>query len=345
MLLTVSPALIASSTEFMYEPLFGISLVAGFDLISRALRSPPRRAIFLTTGGGLLLGLSATLHPKALAVALPLAAALLFLRGGRTRLVLPICCLVGIALAPAALTARTAAAGGEINLGSQFGTSMFRYNPVNSPVGRPTKTRVSKAPIASRDTKPCIRAVVATPPSASGSARGSASASAASGAERTSPAVALAVKFRDFWGPMVPPAALEHGTWFHGLNGFRLAPSAVAERPWFDSASTLGQYLLSALGLALGIAGAWLVLRNPARRWKVSIFYVLPVVGFLVVSLYTIAEARFRLPVAPFYVGLQAVALVTLVGAARRKARQLRINEPPPIASPGGDPLGTQRGE
>ncbi|MDP8909085.1 MAG: glycosyltransferase family 39 protein [Chloroflexota bacterium] len=316
-LLTLSPALLASSTEFMYEPLFGIGLVAGLDLISRALRAPPWRAVALTIGGGALLGLSTALHPKALAVALPVAAALVLLHGGRTRLVLPVCCLLGVALAPAALAARTAAAGGEVNLGSQFGTSMFRYNPVNDPAGTPTRKGPSQRPASARGTKPCIP----TPEAAAAAAARPPSAAARRPPEQdesTHAVVALAGKFRDFWGPMVPPAALGQGTWFHGLNGFRLAPSAVAERSWFEPLATAGQYLWSVLGLALVIGGGWLVLTKRSRRWKLTVFYILPVVVFLAVSLYTVAEARFRLPVAPFYVGLQAVALLALGGMVRK---------------------------
>jgi hypothetical protein len=126
---------------------------------------------------------------------------------------------------------------------------------------------------------------------------------------------------RAFWGPMVLPAALHRGTWYHGLTVWRVVPESVASRPWFITFSRVAENLWSALGLGLVVLGMAIIMRR--RRWRAALLLVLPVAVFVGVSLFTVAEARFRLPVAPFYVALQAAALVA-IGARLQAWRERR---------------------
>lgn len=353
-LLMLSPALAASSTEFMYEPLLGAGLAGGLDLVSRAVRASRRRGIALAVGGGVVLGLSATVHPKALAIALPIVALLLLRRRPRLALALP--CIAGLMVGPVALGARTAVATGRFDLNDQLGLSMLKYNATNNRLavparkssGRRVRRRAAPARAPASPAKPCIapagyaqapvgpgaqaRPAPARPPARdrngrSGSAtrppeqRRTASIQAASAGDVT----LLGPKLRDFWGPMVLPAAQGHGSWFHGLTVARLAPSSIETRPWFLSVERVGEYLWSGLGAALVLLGTLVILRDRSRR-PAAMFVVLPVLVLLAVSLYTVAEARFRLPASPFYSALQALALVWLAARLRGTRHGRRID-------------------
>lgn len=280
-LLCASPALIAASTEFMYEPLMGAGLVAGLDLLSRARHEVGRRALALAGGGGLLLGCASTLHPKVLAVAIPVAIWVAFRY--HPRFVLAAACLLGVTVAPAALMVRERVATGQFRVSEQLGLTILRYNPMND-AAVPAKVCGPSTPS------------VSCSPAAAGSAD----------------VALLSKKVQDFWAPMVLPGKEGHGNWFHGLSVHRIAPGNIETARWFREAVGALQWLWNGVGGALFAVGAVLAVAHRRTREPTTVLFVFPVFAFLLVAVGTVAEPRFRLPVSPFYVPLQSLALAAV---------------------------------
>jgi hypothetical protein len=115
----------------------------------------------------------------------------------------------------------------------------------------------------------------------------------------------------NFWSPLAGGGGLR-GTWFHGFDPRRVVPLTSAIWTALRVAWTTATIVLAASGAVL----AWR--RRPAGAGLLLI----PVLSFLVISLASIGDARFRIPVAPFYTAFIATTLVALL-----RERAPRANE------------------
>lgn len=94
-----------------------------------------------------------------------------------------------------------------------------------------------------------------------------------------------------------------------------MLPSGLVNEPWFDDASRAVASAWTALVVGVVALGAFIGLRRDETR-PGTVLLTIPVVSFLAVTLVAIGDPRFRLPVAPFYTALIAVALVRLAQRA-----------------------------
>lgn len=142
-LLSTSPAVLASSTELMYEPAVLVALGAGLDLASRAMHAAPgRRFAALASGSALALGVAITFHPKVIAVALPLLVWVALVRRRRP-LILALAILV-LCVPPLALAGRDAIATGHPQVASHLGIDMFSFRSKNAVDAKPADVGGSK---------------------------------------------------------------------------------------------------------------------------------------------------------------------------------------------------------
>ncbi len=288
--LSASPALAASSSELMYEVPLLIGTVIGADLLSRSSAALSRRAgRRFAAAGGLVLGLSATMQPKLLVA----AAGLIVLSALRARsAALIVCGCLTLAIGPIALAARTHAADGHFALSANLGTTMLlgledQRPECSLPVGA-DQFQADRA-----RTRCAVEYLVRHPGDAAAAARTNAAA---------------------FWAPFANHTSYT-GTWFHALSPQRLLPARVRESSAYHSFDDISRALWELAVVALVLAGFVLGLRDPGKRWGTT-FVALPTVAFFAVSLVTRGDARFRLPVAPSYVALQAIAVTVAVGWA-----------------------------
>ncbi|HEV7750781.1 MAG TPA: glycosyltransferase family 39 protein [Baekduia sp.] len=311
----LSPALLAASDELMYETVLASALVIAFDLVSRARRAPGRRGVALAAAGASVLGLASTMQPKALAVvAVLLAWACLGPRGagGARTAWLALAVVVAAAVGPVALMARTAAATDHAALSANLGATAriglndgagggYRYDvAVLRGCGLPPRL-VSRDRVGFSDDDLFTFDRTLTRCSASWAA--------------SHPLRALrlaAVKALYFWSPMVGPLPRDReASWAQPFDVRRAVPSAVRDAGAFATVNRVLGNLWTLLVVGLVVAGAAVGVRSEHRR--ATLLLAAPVALFLAVSMVTIGDARFRLPVTPFYIVLQALALVAVL--------------------------------
>lgn len=294
--LAVSPALTAASSELMYETPLLAGLAIGLDLLSRAMHTD-RRQSALAAGSGLVLGVTATIEPKVLFAAV----IVLVVAAVRTRSALIVAAaVVALAVWPLALAARTQAADGHFTLSANLGPTMI--------LGL-SHERVSCPPVKTPD---IFRA-------------DSVETQCAIDYMTSHPAATLR-EFGwhtfDFWAPL----AYRHssgGTWFHTLDYERLLPTSIRNSNDFRTFDDIIRDVWEALLVLTVLAGLVVALRNSRLRRGV-VFVAAPAAAFLVMSILVRGDARFRLPVAPYYIALQAVLVVAVLK---------RWREPNPTAS------------
>jgi hypothetical protein len=293
--LCLSPALAASSSELMYEGPLLAGLAIGLDLLSRASRAG--RGWQPAAAGALVLGLAATMQPKALLPAL-LAIALVGLR--RRSVALSAIAVAALAVGPLALAARTQSVDGRFALSANLGPSMV--------VGLGTHanqcTSKQREDVFTRDrrrTSCAVRYLWRHPGDT---------------------VVLMGRHAVDFWAPFTGPFVGYRRTWFHNLSFRRLLPAGIRTGALFKDADSAVSIAWMAAIAALAAGGLLLGLRNSATR-SGTIFLALPVLSFLAISLVVEGDARFRLPVAPYYIALQGIALVAIwrLGVRRRARR------------------------
>lgn len=294
--LCLSPALTASSSELMYETPLMAGLAVGLDLLSRASRdeSARRAGAKLAAGGGLVLGVTATMQPKAL---MPAALAIAVTGMRQRSLVIPAIAALTVAVGPLALATRTQYVDGRFALSANLGENL-----ILGLGGR--ARRHCRAPtqrdIFSKDRKltDCAVRYAADHPDDA--------------------LVAAGRSAIDFWAPFTGPLT-SRGTWFHNLSFRRLLPASIRNSAAFKDGDSAASIAWMCAVVALMAAGLLLGLRSPASR-SGTIFVALPVFSFLAVSLVGHGDARFRLPVAPYYIALQALAVVALSRFRVRRA-------------------------
>jgi 4-amino-4-deoxy-L-arabinose transferase-like glycosyltransferase len=294
-LLSASPALVAAPTVLMYEVPLGVAMVGAFLLLARAAAGRP---IAPAVGAGVLLAVAAAIQPKAL---LPAILGALWLSLTTRRHVAATLVLLLALCGPAALAARTVAAEGEPVAAATLGVTMRigmhdgadgGYQPTPAPTG-PTARELAdedgellRASLRWATENP-RRALVLTGP-----------------------------KALNFWSPLAGSEG-SRGTWFHSFDLRRvLPPSGGLATLW-----SLFRALWTTGTIALMAAGAVVVWR---RRPASCALLAIPVLSFLAISLVTIGDPRFRLPVAPFYTALIAAAVVAGLNLSIRGDRSDR---------------------
>jgi 4-amino-4-deoxy-L-arabinose transferase-like glycosyltransferase len=313
----ISPALLAASNELMYETVLASALVIAFDLVSRARRAPGRRGGALAAAGAFVLGLAATMQPKALVVVLVLLAWACV--GPRDALAtrartawVALAVVLAAAVGPLALIARSAAATDHAALSANLGATAriglndrasggYRYDvSVLRGCGLPARL-VSRDRVAFSDADLFAFDRTLTRCSASWAA------------DHPLHALRLAaVKALYFWSPMVGPLPRDReASWAQPFDLRRALPPALRHAGAFATANRVLGNLWTLLVVGLVLAGAAVGVRGEHRR--ATLLLAAPVALFLAVSMVTIGDARFRLPVTPFYTVLQALAVVALL--------------------------------
>lgn len=286
--LCLSPALTASSSELMYEAPLLAGLAVGLDLLSRASRATPSgRGLWKgVAAGGLVLGLAATMQPKTLVP----AGLVIALTGLRMRsVVVPGIAIVGLAVGPLALATRTHAVYGKFALSANFGASMTYGLPDRKRHCRPRSGQDVFAKDRYR-TRCALRYLARHPDEA---------------------VLGMGRHAIDFWAPFTGPRVAGHRTWFHNLSFRRLVPDSIRSTAVFKDADSAASIAWMGAIAGLVLAGLLLGLRDSATR-SGTIFVAVPVLSFLAVSLVAHGDARYRLPVAPYYIALQALAVLAI---------------------------------
>lgn len=295
-LLCVSPGLFAASAELMYETMLGGGIVLGFDFFSRSVRGAAQRRIPLAAAGVITLSLAATIQPKVVVVAL-LAIAWFAIR---TRHLLAVSVLVlALLVGPLALAARNFYAVGDFatsrNLGATMAYGMHDDATGGSDVGFAPPCAVTSIPVEERSQFKCsIRWAIENPLEATW----------------------LGLKkVMYFSSPLVGPLA-GRGTWFHAFDFRRVLPDSLLEAMWYRNLEFALWNVWTAVWGLLVVGGAAIAARRYPRAgvW----LFAIPILAFALVSMGTIGDGRFRLPVAPFYSAFIAVAIMAIVDRFRR---------------------------
>lgn len=307
-LLSVSPAFVAAPNEVMYEPLLGAGLVIAADLISRARRSQSGQRLLIGATGGLVLGLASTMQPKAL-VLVPFAVAWAFT--GRRSVALAAVVLIAAAVGPFAVALRTQDTTGHFALSANFGVTAriglndhasggFTYD-LQTLEGCKLPPR-----LFSRDRVGFTNAELFT--------SNSMLTMCASRWAIHHPARTLWLGLKKalyFWSPMTGPTTHQRqATWGQPFNILRLFPHSLRDSLPFRIVSNVLFNLWTVLvlaSIATGVALAW---RQGCRIATAAL--LVPVLCFMAISMVTIGDPRFRLPIAPFYIGLQGIALAAV---------------------------------
>lgn len=314
----ISPALLAASDELMYETVLASALVIAVDLVSRARRAPGPRGAALAAAGAFVLGVAATMQPKALAVVLVLLAWVCTAPRGaaaatRARTAaLALAVVLAAAVGPLALIARSAAATDHAALSANLGATAriglndrasggYRYDvSVLRGCGLPARlVSRDRAGFSDADLFAFDRTLTRC--------------SASWAADHPLHALRLAaVKALYFWSPMVGPLPRDReASWAQPFDLRRALPPALRHAGAFATANRVLGNLWTLLVVGLVLAGAAVGVRGEHRR--ATLLLAAPVALFLAVSMVTIGDARFRLPVTPFYTVLQALAVVALL--------------------------------
>jgi len=319
LMLAVSPALGLSASTFMYEPLLALCAVACADLASRAVHRPPgARRTSALAGAFLVAGLGATLQPKLL----PAGAAVALWAMWRTRQVaVPLLCALAMAIGPAALVVRNWKAGDGVVLSANLGFTLLTGANDHADGGY-VDDQVAAATCGGRDSS--------LDPSLDAQWRDCALDWMRRHPMRT---VLLTVpKAAHLWLPFSGTLG-RRGTWQHALDHHRWLPDAWLRNRLFHVVDTAAGALWAAGALGLLLLGFARALRDPGTR-AAAVLLAAPVVVFTLISMATIGDARFRLPVAPFASAFIAYALLPMIDRAGRTRRATTASRPrcdPPL--------------
>jgi 4-amino-4-deoxy-L-arabinose transferase-like glycosyltransferase len=314
-LMGLSPALFAASNELMYETVLAGGMVIAFDLVSRSRHATGRRSIALAAAGGLLIGAVSTMQPKALAVVVVL---LVWVCLGRRDVRVIVALIVAAAIGPLALAARTAATTDHVALSANLGATTriglndhasggYRYD-VSVLRGCDLPPR-----LVSRDRVGFSDDDVFT------FDRHLTDCSVSWAFAHPVHAVGLGIKKAVyFWSPMVGPLTRDReATWAQPFDYRRGVPATARDSGAFDTLNRILGNLWMVLVVGLVLAGVAIGVRSDRRR--ATLILAAPVAIFLGVSMVTIGDARFRLPVTPFYTVLQAIAVVAILHRLARR--------------------------
>jgi hypothetical protein len=316
LLLCASPALAAASTEFMYETPMLTAMAIGFDCVSRAARATDAsRARGLAVAGLLAVGVASIMQPKAVAAGV---LAIVWLAWRRKDLVTVSLATAALALMPGGLAVRMKILEGHFSPSTNLGPTMIEgFNP-GATGGFRQNPDFEKACSDSHNAYELDRAY-----------RRCAADWALHHPVRSVKLGFFKVLylFSPTTGPLAPPGKVigggPGGEWFHAFDPQRFVPASVRARAWFVDLTRAIGYAWWLLGLSFLVAGIGIALRDPARRAG-ALLLVAPIAAYVAIHVVTIGVARFRLPIAPFYVPLQALVLVTLWDAVRGTARNGR---------------------
>lgn len=136
-----------------------------------------------------------------------------------------------------------------------------------------------------------------------------------------------------FWSPFTGPYT-SRGTWDMRIDLRSMYPAFWTDNETFELVDEILGNGFVVVAMVLTIVGSVGLFR---RNHEVALLLTAPLVLFFLVTLGTIGDPRFRLPVAPFYVVAQAQALAMLGAAlvrlsptlrARREAQAERAPQP-----------------
>lgn len=292
MLLAMHPALLAASSAIMYESSLGSFLTIAVYLVWLAA-GRPRGGMHHIALAGLALAAAAALQPKVMLAAVLVAGWLWW----RQRRAITVAVLVMVAsLGPLALVARTHVTDDRLAVSANLGTTMGIGFNDHATGGYVTETPQPpcehQEDMFDRD-RALVRCSVRW---------------AASHPLRTAALTVRKAMF--YWSPMAGPLSAR-GTWYHSFRYQRLLPGSVERTGAFQTFDEVTSNLWTVVTVALVAAGIWLGVRDRRTR-SGTMLLSLPVLAFLVVSLGTIGDARFRLPTSLLLTGLIAFALTRI---------------------------------
>lgn len=276
-LVTLNPALSAASARLMYEPLLAFLLVAAI-----VTRDRP----YVATS---FIGLASVIQPKCLLVGVAFLIWLAWQH--RKGLLLAIATLLAL---PAALLVLNLVNYGAVGLSANLGATMvIGFND------HADGTYNSLGPTTVKD---CDL-------SGESFARDKALVKCSIGWALSHPTrlpKLEAMKAVAFFSPYVGPTTAR-STWYSELDWRNVYPAWITEDETFKSVDEVASNIWIVLLVGLLVAGAVMAYRESP---SFAVLLLVPVVAFLLVHLTTIGDARFRLPVIPFTIIFQAVALV-----------------------------------
>jgi hypothetical protein len=129
-----------------------------------------------------------------------------------------------------------------------------------------------------------------------------------------------AMKAMAFWSPMSGVLA-ERGTWRNPIAVQYRYPQEVKDTPTYQALELGVSHAFVFVSMILSVVGGVVIWR---RNRGLAFVWTIPVVVFFLVTLGTIGDPRFRLPVAPFYLLLEAQALAVVVPYLARLSPTLR---------------------
>lgn len=295
--LCISPALTASVPLLMYETPILAGLTIGADLILSAQHASGRRRMVLIAFGGLVVGIFATMQATIVLPALVMLVISCYaLREERSvRVVLAAVCLGAMLLGPAVLVARNIHRGDGVGFAGNLGITML--------VG---------AGSAGREI-PCAM----TDHSVAGDRR---LTNCAIEHKLTHPLetvrVAADIEWK-LWAPMVGPAR-KYGSWFHGFDYRRLVPDSMEYTTAFQRFDRWSSKAWEIGTIALIVAGIVLAFRRERDRLDI-VWLAVPVLTWALMHSVIAGDARFRLPVSPFYVPFMAYAGLAVYDRVRSR--------------------------
>lgn len=284
-LLSVNTALIGASALLMYEPLLaGLLAGAGVLLVGR---HPSRCAVAFA-----MVGVASVIQPKCLIAGVLW---LVWAARGSSRRAIGAWAVVFL-LAPMTVLVMNHSAFGAWALSANLGPTMRigfndeadgTYNTYSDETRRgceqpPDLFEQDRALVAC-----ALRWAVANP---------------------TRLPYLTAMKVTTFWSPFTGPFTLR-STWGTRIDIRTEYPAYLTDNETFEAVDLVWSNIFVFGSIVLTVTGLAIQLR---RNRDLAILWGIPVVAFLVVTLGTIGDARFRLPVAGFYLVAQAHALVAL---------------------------------
>lgn len=299
-MLTANPALSAASGRLMYETLLAALLTFGFALFLRNPRKPMAAC--------LVVGLASVVQPKALLVGI---GCLVWLFGTRRPQILALC-LAALLVAPLPVVILNNVNYGVWIISANLGTTMRTgFNDHADGTYSSFGPGLTEGCDTSGDLFVRDRALVRC--------------SVEWIAENPGHLPKLeAMKAVAFWSPFVGPFTMR-GTWYSDLDFRSLYPAWITESDPFEKIDVVATNLWMAASLGLIAVGAVAL----GRRHRLVVLTCLwTIAAFLIMSLLTIGDARYRLPAAPFYHLLQASGLLVVIQWLGSRSPTLRERFP-----------------